>query len=91
MKDEIKRKVIDWWFSEEGKMTDSRKELVEKAIELTLIESSKKLLEIYEENKVSDTSCININNDKKFIKQMENFLCVLKIEMRKLNQRGTGK
>ena len=89
MKEEIKREVIDWWFSEEGKMTNSRKELVEKTIEITLIKSSKELLKIYEDNKVSDTSCININNEKRFIKKMESFLCVLRIEMRKLNQRGT--
>ncbi len=91
IEEEIKQKVIDWWFSGKGKMTDSRKEIVEKTIEFTLIESNKELLRIYEENKVSDTLRIRSDKKDKFIIEMEDLLCILRRSISEIKQRGTKK
>ncbi len=78
MKKEIKRRVIEWWFSQEGKMTNERAVIVDKTIEISLKESHKELLEIYNRYKVSDTYRINSLNHQEFIKTMEEYLKKLK-------------
>lgn len=49
--EEIRTEVINWWFSEEGRMTKERAVIVNKTIELSLKEVEEIFNEVVEEHK----------------------------------------